>query len=1556
MKKIVIAVVGVLMLSLGGGPLLAATEFWTNGGADDSWTDVANWSGGAFPGSTTGTSGSPDTAVFSTPVGMAPGTAILLPSNFEAPALLFAGDPTSYTFGAGGNTIIGGGVTLSAGMTNASLVTITVNENTEIPTGSSVQMDEFNNAASGTGLGSGVVIVNGTITPGGPGNHTGGGQFIVRSNSGNTNNNQINGQIVNGGDGSLIVEINAGTWSFDSAANATSTFSGGFLIGGGGTLVVNDIASGTTASDIGTWSSTTNQQAAPIELNSGTFEFTGSNASANSSSDAILLGNATASDVIQNNGTVLLTLSGAINEGTGTGASTLTVNGTGNGVLSGIISNGTGVGGTVALTKGGTDTWTLSGANTYTGATTVNGGTLALNFSATGAPTSNIINNTADSSALTMNGGTLAITGIGTATNNSQQFLTTTIAGGANSFTISTSNASNGVLVSLGGLSESGGGTVNFAEPTTDSTISATNGYVTSTASSATTGIFGGWATVNGTDWATNGGTASNPIVAYTGYTAPISMGIATGTNTNVELTSGGTYTLGAGTTNINTLLQNTATASTVTIGSGQTLNFGASGGIFLNANSGSGGLNIGGTAGTGSVDAGGSAAGTAGTLFLTNDSTGTLLIDSNIVNNGSGAVTLSVNGSGTTELAGTGTYTGGTIINSGSLLLGSQLAAQDSVVTLDTTNGLQFQTGLGTGDAFTIGGLSGSFSEALVDNAGTPNAVALTVGNGSNSSYAGVLSGSGSLTKVGSGSQTLTGVNTYTGTTTISAGTLIIGGAGSLNNSAYNGTNGSYTAGITDNSALSYASSVSQILSGISGTGTVTASGTSIGTLTLSGTNTYTGATTIGAGTSAATIEFADEDALYNDNTTTWDTSGKIVVKQFATLALEVDSSGSLGLFSAADINNLLTNMTSSNSTGFASGSILGIDTSNATGGTFTYGNVIANTAAGTLGLTKLGNGTLVLNQTNTYTGGTTISGGFLLLDNLTAVQSSNVTVGTPNGLEFQSGLSSDAFTIGGLAGTVAETLTDTSGNAVALTFGGTNSSLNFGGTLIGSGSLVKVGTGTETLSAVNAFTGGLTIEAGSVLLQNASAAGTGAITLGLASSTNSASLLVGSNPNVTITNTINLASGDTGTLTIGADNSVANASTYAGAINLNGDNLTISAFTSQATGSTTVTGLISGTGNVVIDNTNSTPTTISSGGVNNAGSITNDGTSAATTTLSAPLGPNVTNVTENSGTSELILSGSNAANFVGTVSVQAGTLQVATATALSANNTVGFTGTSGTLDLDGQVVTIAGLNSTGNVGTVGSTSTTLNSTLTIGSGSINGSVSSSFSGVIEDALTGGTKITALTMNGAGATQILTGANTYTGATTVASGTLALQGSISSLSALTVSANGTPGAAGDFAEGKAAGAASVESQTVATLSLTSAGAGGPTSGNEPVLSFFLAGGTSSDSLVSAGKLTLTGSTFELNLTGATTGDYTLLTWAALNSTAITTSNIDLVLNGIDLGTGSSDLVITPGTNDTLAFDVASVPEPSTWAMMILGGGLLLVMTRRHRASSMVRE
>ena len=197
-----------------------------------------------------------------------------------------------------------------------------------------------------------------------------------------------------------------------------------------------------------------------------------------------------------------------------------------------------------------------------------------------------------------------------------------------------------------------------------------------------------------------------------------------------------------------------------------------------------------------------------AGGTLLLGPATGTVNVDGGVaatigsVIDGAGK-SLDKVGTGTLTLTGDNTYTGATTISSGTLSLGN-------------------------------GGTTGSVAGNIVDNA------ALVFNRSNALTYAGLISGAGTVTKSGAGTLTLTGDNTYTGATTISAGTLSLGNGG---------TTGSVTGNIVDNAALVFNRSNALTYAGvISGTGTVTKSGA--GTLTLTGANTYAGGTTISAGT----------------------------------------------------------------------------------------------------------------------------------------------------------------------------------------------------------------------------------------------------------------------------------------------------------------------------------------------------------------------------------------------------------------------------------------------------------------------------------------------------------------------------------------------------------------------------------------------------------------------------------------------------------------------------------------------------------------------------------
>jgi len=310
----------------------------------------------------------------------------------------------------------------------------------------------------------------------------------------------------------------------------------------------------------------------------------------------------------------------------------------------------TGLTNSTFVAKAGTGTWTLSGTNTYTGGTAVNAGTLKLDY-ASGNDTTKL----ADTSALTLAGGTLELAG-GT---HAEVVASTTLAAGTFSRLTGTPG---GAVLQMNAITRNAGASIDFAAA----------GIATTDTLNNASGILGTWATVGGTDWAANSTNAADgSITAYSGYTDLDDDDlIADAPTTNVRINSnggGGSMSLGAATTTVNSLLQNNATqAATIGLGSTNTLLTNA---IMVGSNS--KGLVVGSVADDGilmSTTAGGD-------LLLRNNSlTEPLTINAAIGNNTS-ASTLTKVGTGTVTLAGTNTYTGVTSVAEGTLKAGSSAA-----------------------------------------------------------------------------------------------------------------------------------------------------------------------------------------------------------------------------------------------------------------------------------------------------------------------------------------------------------------------------------------------------------------------------------------------------------------------------------------------------------------------------------------------------------------------------------------------------------------------------------------------------------------------------------------------------------------------------------------------------------------------------------------------------------------------------------------------------------------------------------------------------------------
>ncbi|EBR7971867.1 fibronectin-binding autotransporter adhesin ShdA [Salmonella enterica subsp. enterica serovar Enteritidis] len=515
-------------------------------------------------------------------------------------------------------------------------------------------------------------------------------------------------------------------------------------------------------------------------------------------------------------------------------------------------------------------------------------------------------------------------------------------------------------------------------------------------------------------------------------------------------------------------------------------------------------------------------------------DNSGVLKVgEGELENTLSGSGSLVKTGSGELTLSGDNDYSGGTTITGGTLTadhadsLGSGDIANSGVLQVGegelkntlSGSGSLVKTGTGeltlSGDNDYSGGTIISDGTLIADNAdslGTgavANSGVLQVGEGE---LENTLSGSGSLVKTGTGELTLSGDNSYSGGTTITDGMLTADHADSLG-----------TGAVANSGVLQVGEG--ELENTLSGSGSLVKTGT--GELTLSGDNSYSGTTTITDGTLiAANVNALGGGNIDNSGTLMLDANGAF---ELANVTTHTGATTALAAGSTLDAGQL----TQEN------GSTLSIDLGAATDDAVITADSV--TLGGTLNVTGIGSVTDSWTpEAYTYT----------LIDSDSAITSDfdDLTIAGMNREDV------DFLTIDGKideadnthydltaslswyadrdnATTDAHgtfTLSDPDGSFnVAATLTDVDDTLDPGSRWDGK-SLTKEGAGTLILSGDNDYSGGTTINEGTLVAASTTALGTGLVD-------NNATLVLDADGEVSAVGGITTHSGATTQLALG-------------------------------------------------------------------------------------------------------------------------------------------------------------------------------------------------------------------------------------------------------------------------------------------------------------------------------------------------------------------------------------------------------------------------------------
>lgn len=546
---------------------------------------------------------------------------------------------------------------------------------------------------------------------------------------------------------------------------------------------------------------------------------------------------------------------------------------------------------------------------------------------------------------------------------------------------------------------------------------------------------------------------------------------------------------------------------------------------------------------------------------------------------------------------------------------------------TPDVSSGNNVQTiVLGAANDYAGGTLitAGNVNNTITVKAGVTNALPVTTvltldgGNG--------IGGGRTVTfDLNGKNQTLAGLANVTGRT--------------LRNQRINNSSG--TAMLTISNTASYTFSGNINGSGLS----LTKKGS--GQLTLSAANSYTGDTTINAGT----LRMGDDNVLpswtgvilsggsFNLNGTT-NTIQSITVSAGSISGegrLTLVNGGSTGVYNSAGNRTIGCDLELGSGT---NGTGDNLDFGAAAGTTLTVTGVISSAAGYGVDIWSAGSGTVVFAAANTYGGVTKVQAGTLRLGIANGIKSGNDLIVSGGQTFDANGYAQTLDSVTG-SGTV-----DNGGGAFTVGVGG--SSFTFGGGLIGTGSLTKAGGGTLTLTGSNTFTGNVGFETAAdlsntpsvITIQHSQALGLGPKTVTI-STYGRTLMLDGSGGNLTIASNISFTTSNDGSASGG---NVASAPI----INVAGTNTIRGTFNLTGGGGGTMfrcdTGsLILAAGIVAI--TNGRSLTFTGGGdISVGGNIANGSTTNLPVTKT--------------GAGTLMLSGTN--TYTGTTAVNAGALLV--------------------------------------------------------------------------------------------------------------------------------------------------------------------------------------------------------------------------------------------------------------------------------------------------------